>query len=80
MKAIIVHPSSRFVVALLPLVCLVAAACTSSSGKTPQATPIPTASTPTFAAKLQPLLQSKMQQYRIPGAIAYVDIPGQGTW
>ena len=79
MEAIIVHPSSRFVVALLLLVCLVAAAC-ASSGSTPQATPKPTASNPSFAAKLQPLLQSKMQQYRIPGAIVYVDIPGQGTW
>jgi D-alanyl-D-alanine carboxypeptidase len=40
----------------------------------------PTTAAPPFAAKLQPLLQSRMRQYRIPGAIVYVDIPGQGTW
>jgi D-alanyl-D-alanine carboxypeptidase len=35
---------------------------------------------PAFAAKLQPLLQAKMQQLRIPGAIIFVDDPGQGSW
>jgi D-alanyl-D-alanine carboxypeptidase len=38
------------------------------------------AKSPPFVAKLQPLLQAKMQQWRIPGAMVYVDDPGQGTW
>jgi D-alanyl-D-alanine carboxypeptidase/D-alanyl-D-alanine-endopeptidase (penicillin-binding protein 4) len=46
MKALTIHPGSRFVVVLLQLICLVAAACTSSSGSTP----IITASTPVLAA------------------------------
>jgi D-alanyl-D-alanine carboxypeptidase len=29
---------------------------------------------------LQPLLQARMQQLRIPGALIYVDDPGQGSW
>jgi len=29
---------------------------------------------------LQPLLQAQMQQLRIPGAIVYVNDPGQGSW
>jgi D-alanyl-D-alanine carboxypeptidase len=29
---------------------------------------------------LQPLLQARMQQLRIPGALIYVNDPGQGTW
>jgi D-alanyl-D-alanine carboxypeptidase len=35
---------------------------------------------PAFATKLQPLLQAKMQQLHIPGAMVDVDIPGQGSW
>jgi Beta-lactamase len=31
-------------------------------------------------AKLKPLLQTKMQQLRIPGAMVYVDDPGQCSW
>jgi D-alanyl-D-alanine carboxypeptidase len=31
-------------------------------------------------AKLKPLLQAKMQQLRIPGAILYVDDPGHCSW
>jgi D-alanyl-D-alanine carboxypeptidase len=35
---------------------------------------------PPFAAKLQPLLAAKLKMLRIPGAIIYIDYPGQGTW
>jgi D-alanyl-D-alanine carboxypeptidase len=35
---------------------------------------------PACVAKLKPLLQAKMQQLRIPGAIIYVDDPGQCSW
>jgi CubicO group peptidase (beta-lactamase class C family) len=35
---------------------------------------------PSFVARLRPLLLAKMQQLRIPGAIIYVDNPGQGSW
>jgi len=35
---------------------------------------------PPFVAKLKPLLQAKMQQLRIPGALVFVNDPGQGSW
>jgi D-alanyl-D-alanine carboxypeptidase len=44
---------------------------------------VSTASTskpPSYVARLRPLLLAKMQQVRIPGAIIYVDDPGQGSW
>jgi D-alanyl-D-alanine carboxypeptidase len=72
------HPRSRFVAVLSLCVCLTGVARSSTAGATAQVTP--TTAVPPFAAKLQPLLQSRMRQYRIPGAIVYVDIPGQGTW
>ena len=72
------HPRSRFLAVLSLCVCLTGVAGSSTAGATAQVTP--TTAVPPFAAKLQPLLQSRMRQYRIPGAIVYVDIPGQGTW
>ncbi|MFC4949858.1 serine hydrolase domain-containing protein [Pseudonocardia sp. GCM10023141] len=33
-----------------------------------------------FAAELAPGIDSLMQQLQGPGAIVYVDVPGQGTW
>jgi D-alanyl-D-alanine carboxypeptidase len=44
---------------------------------------VSTASTskpPSYVARLRPQLVAKMQQLRIPGAIIYVDDPGQGSW
>src|SRR5215472_704559 len=35
---------------------------------------------PGYVARLRPLLLAKMQQLRIPGALVYVDDPGQGSW
>ena len=63
---------SRLVFPLALLGCLLLSACSGSS---------PVQSAPTReAAKLQPLLLARMQQLRIPGAIVYVDDPGQGSW
>jgi D-alanyl-D-alanine carboxypeptidase len=78
MRAKTDHLISRFVFALSLLVCLVVAACSSAGVAPTQATP--TVGVPAFAAKLQPLLEAKMQQLRIPGAIIYVDDLGQGSW
>jgi hypothetical protein len=73
-----VHLNSRFVLALSLFVCLVVAAC-SSAGVAPTQT-TPTVEVPAFVGRLQPLLLAKMQQLRIPGAIIFVDDPGQGSW
>ncbi len=35
---------------------------------------------PPFATKLQPLLMAKLKMLHTPGAIIYIDYPGQGTW
>lgn len=35
---------------------------------------------PPFVAKLKPLLEAKMEQLRLPGAIVSVAVPDQGTW
>jgi D-alanyl-D-alanine carboxypeptidase len=73
-----VHLNSRFVLALSLFVCLVVAACSSASVAPTQTTP--TVEVAAFAGKLQPLLLAKMQQLRVPGAIIFVDDPGQGSW
>lgn len=75
-----VHLKRRFVCALWLFICLVMAACASSSTVAPLTHATPTVASPAFAAKLQPLLGAKMHQLHIPGAIIYVDIPGQGSW
>src|SRR5262245_45291814 len=69
---------NRFVVAFSLFACLVVAAC-AQAGVSPAQAP-PTVRVPAFAARLQPLLEAKMQQLHIPGAIIYVDDPGQGSW
>jgi D-alanyl-D-alanine carboxypeptidase len=51
----------------------------------PESTPVTagtsvSADVPAFAAALQPLLEAKMTELRVPGAIVLVDVPGQGTW
>jgi D-alanyl-D-alanine carboxypeptidase len=72
MSAKHVHLLRRSVFPLALLGCLLLSACSGSS---------PVQSAPTReAAKLQPLLLARMQQLRIPGAIVYVDDPGQGSW
>jgi D-alanyl-D-alanine carboxypeptidase len=73
-----IHRFRRFVFALALLACLAFSASAvglpvsaASAGSTCQAA---------FAARLKPLLQAKMQQVRIPGALIYVDDPAQGCW
>ena len=39
-----------------------------------------TSKPPSFVARLRPLLLAKMQELSVPGAIVYVNDPGQGTW
>ena len=78
MRAKPVHLVCRFVFALALVVCLVLPASAASSPV--QAAPARSTCQPAFAAKLRPLLRAKMQQLRIPGAIIYVDDPGQGCW
>jgi D-alanyl-D-alanine carboxypeptidase len=79
MSAKHVHLLGRLVFPLALLVCLLLSACAGSSPV--QAAPIrEAAKPPLFVAKLRPLLLARMQQLRIPGAIVYVDDPGQGSW
>jgi hypothetical protein len=78
MRARHIHLNRRFVFALSLFVCLVVSACASAVAPSTQATP--TAGVPAFAAKLQPLLVAKMKEQRTPGAIIFVDDPGQGSW
>ena len=79
MSAKHVHLLGRLVFPLALLGCLLLSACSGSSPV--QSVPTRGASQPPlFVAKLQPLLQAQMQQLRIPGAIVYVDVPGQGSW
>src|SRR5215471_18401681 len=79
MSAKHVHLLGRFVFPLALLVCLLLSACSGSSPAL--AAPIHSAAkSPPFVAKLKPLLEARMQQLRIPGAIVYVDDPGQGSW
>src|SRR5262249_9575248 len=73
-----VQVCNRFVVAFSLFACLVVAACAQARVSPPQATP--PVRVPALAAKLQPLLEAKMQQLHIPGALIYVDDPGQGSW
>jgi D-alanyl-D-alanine carboxypeptidase len=78
MRANQVNVFNRFVFVLSMFVCLVVAAC-AKAGVSP-ARPTPTVRVPAFAARLQPLLEARMQQLHIPGALIYVDDPGQGSW
>ena len=79
MSAKYVQLLGRLVFPLALLACLLLSACAGSSPV--EAAPTRGASkSPAFVAKLQPLLQARMQQLRIPGAIVYVDDPGQGSW
>jgi CubicO group peptidase (beta-lactamase class C family) len=35
---------------------------------------------PAFARTLQPQIEEEVNDLRIPGAVLYVDVPGEGTW
>ena len=64
------------VCALLLLISLVASAVSTPA----RARSLPATGVPPFVAKLRPLLEAKMKLLHVPGAIFYVDLPGQGTW
>jgi D-alanyl-D-alanine carboxypeptidase len=72
------------VVALV--VCLVASACSGSSTSTPEdtttagTTTAEDATLPAFARTLQPQIEEMVSKLRVPGALVYVDVPGEGTW
>jgi D-alanyl-D-alanine carboxypeptidase len=78
MSATPVHRFRRVVFALALLVCLLLSAW--SVGSPVQAAPKHATGRPACVAKLKPLLQAKMQQLRIPGAIIFVEDPGQCSW
>jgi D-alanyl-D-alanine carboxypeptidase len=78
MRAKSTHLFRRFVFVLALVVCLVLSTCAPAGVAPTQTTP--TVGVPAFVGKLQPLLLAKMQQLRIPGAIIFVDDPGQGSW
>jgi D-alanyl-D-alanine carboxypeptidase len=78
MSAKTLHRFRRLILALALLVCLVLSASTVSSAV--QAAPMHSTGQPPCVAKLKSLLQAKMQQLRIPGAIILVDDPGQCSW
>jgi D-alanyl-D-alanine carboxypeptidase len=69
---------ARLLALLLLVVCLVAS--TWAISLPAQAASSLSRREPPFAGQLRPLLLAKMQQLRIPGAIIYVDDPGQGSW
>src|SRR5947209_2394709 len=79
MSAKRVHLLGRLVFPLALLGCLLLSACAGSSPAL-SAPARSAAKSPPFVAKLKPLLLARMQQLRIPGAIVYVDDPGQGSW
>jgi D-alanyl-D-alanine carboxypeptidase len=78
MSATPVYLFRRVVFVLALLVCLLLSAWSVSSPVQPAPARSPCQAA--FAAKLQPPLVAKMQQVRIPGALIYVDDPGQGCW
>jgi D-alanyl-D-alanine carboxypeptidase len=74
-------PVHRFPRVVLPLVLLVCLLLSAWSVSLPvQAAPTHAPGQPACVAKLKPLLQAKMQQLRLPGAIVSVDEPGQCSW
>ncbi len=68
------------------MVCLVASACSGSTSSTSEDTTTSGTTTaedttlPAFARDLQPQIEELMSELRVPGALIYVDVPGEGTW
>ena len=68
------------------IVCLAASACSGSSTSTSEdtttagATVAEDTTLPAFARTLQPQIEDMVSQLRVPGALVYVDVPGEGTW
>ncbi len=83
-------PKVIFVGAAL-MVCFAATACSGSESTTSEettttqatsdeATTAEDANLPAYASTLQPQIEEQMTNLRIPGALVYVDVPGEGTW
>jgi D-alanyl-D-alanine carboxypeptidase len=72
--------TSKILGGLVLLSCLALSACSDSTLSTTEDTPEDTTSVPAYASTLQPQIEEKMSQLRIPGAIIYIDVPGEGTW
>src|SRR3954454_18031635 len=72
------------------LVCLTASACSGSTSSTSEETTNAQATTaettsddlnlPAYARDLRPQIEEQMTNLRIPGALVYVDVPGEGSW
>jgi D-alanyl-D-alanine carboxypeptidase len=78
MSATSVHRFRRVVFVLALLLCLLLSAW--AVGSPAQAASRQAPGQPACVAKLKPLLLARMQQMRLPGAIIYVDDPGQCSW
>ena len=83
-------PKVIFVGAAL-MVCFAVTACSGSESTTSEettttqatsdeATTAEDANLPAYASTLQPQIEEQMTNLRIPGALVYVDVPGEGTW
>lgn len=73
------------VVGLALVGCLAASACSgsddaSNTSKPQESNTGANASAPAYARKLQPKIEEQMRARDIPGALIYVDVPGEGTW
>jgi D-alanyl-D-alanine carboxypeptidase len=72
------------VIGSIAAVALLSAGCSGSPTTTAPPPAVASASAaadvPAFAATLQPLLEAKRAELRVPGAIVLVDVPGQRTW
>jgi D-alanyl-D-alanine carboxypeptidase len=68
----------RFVFVLALAVCLMLS--TGAGKLTAQAGSTLSTQEPPFAGELRPLLLAHMQELSVPGAIVYVNDPGQGAW
>jgi D-alanyl-D-alanine carboxypeptidase len=83
-------PNAVFVGTAL-MVCFAVTACSGSESTTSEETTTSQATSgeattaqdtnlPAYASTLQPQIEEQMTNLRIPGALVYVDVPGEGTW
>jgi D-alanyl-D-alanine carboxypeptidase len=83
-------PNAVFVGTTL-MVCFAVTACSGSESTTSEETTTSQATSgeattaqdtnlPAYASTLQPQIEEQMTNLRIPGALVYVDVPGEGTW
>src|SRR5918998_514296 len=61
------------------MVFFAASACSGSVDTTAETTSEAT-NLPAYASTLQPQIEEQMTNLRIPGALVYIDVPGEGTW